>query len=37
VFFDEQRRKLQENLDRLLPGYEVAVVSMSRDEQKALA
>jgi len=36
-FFDEQRGKLQENLDRLLPGYEVVVVSMSRDEQRALA
>jgi dipeptidyl aminopeptidase/acylaminoacyl peptidase len=36
-FFDEQRRKLQENLDRFLPGYQVAVVSMSRDEQKVLA
>ena len=35
-FFDDQRRKLQERLEGLLPGYEVALVSTSRDEQKVL-
>jgi dipeptidyl aminopeptidase/acylaminoacyl peptidase len=35
-FFDDQRRKLQERLEQQLPGYEVALVSTSRDEQKAL-
>ena len=32
-----QRRRLQEKLETLLPGYEVAVASMSQDETKVLA
>ena len=36
-FFDDTRRGLQEKLETLLPGYEVAVASMSRDEKKVLA
>jgi dipeptidyl aminopeptidase/acylaminoacyl peptidase len=35
-FFDEERRELQEALEKKLPGYEVAVSSMSRDETKVL-
>jgi dipeptidyl aminopeptidase/acylaminoacyl peptidase len=35
-FFDDTRRKLQERLERELTGYEVAVVSMSKDESKVL-
>ncbi len=35
-FFDEQRRQLQESLEAKLPGYEVAVASMSRDENRVL-
>ncbi|NLM71521.1 MAG: S9 family peptidase [Synergistaceae bacterium] len=34
-FFDDERRALQEELESLLPGYEVRVVSMNRDEDKA--
>ncbi len=36
-FFDDTRRGLQEKLETLLPGYQVAVASMSRDEKKILA
>jgi dipeptidyl aminopeptidase/acylaminoacyl peptidase len=35
-FFDEERKQLQEELEKRLPGYEVVVTSMSRDETKAL-
>ncbi len=35
-FFDKQREELQNNLEKLLPGYEVAVSSMSKDETKVL-
>jgi len=35
-FFDEERRLLQEDLEKRLPGYEVVVASMSRDETKVL-
>jgi len=35
-FFDEERQLLQEDLEKRLPGYEVVVASMSRDETKAL-
>ena len=35
-FLDDQRRELQETLEGLLPGYEVAVAGMSRDETKVL-
>jgi dipeptidyl aminopeptidase/acylaminoacyl peptidase len=35
-FFDDDRRQLQEGLEARLPGYEVAVVSMSKDERKVL-
>ncbi len=35
-FFDDQRRQLQESLEAKLPGYEVAVASMSRDESRVL-
>jgi dipeptidyl aminopeptidase/acylaminoacyl peptidase len=33
-FFDEWRRKLQERLEKKLPGMEVALVSMNRNEDK---
>ncbi|MCB1161453.1 MAG: S9 family peptidase [Candidatus Latescibacteria bacterium] len=35
-FFDEDRRQLQETLESQLPGVEVAVASMSRDERRVL-
>ncbi len=35
-FFDEERARLQEELEKQLPGYEVIVSNMSRDETKAL-
>jgi len=35
-FFDEERAKLQQDIEARLPGYEVAVASMSRDETRAL-
>jgi dipeptidyl aminopeptidase/acylaminoacyl peptidase len=35
-FFDEERRLLQEDLEKRLPGYEVVVANMSRDETKVL-
>ncbi len=35
-FFDEERRKLQENLEERLPGYEVNIRSMSKDEDKLI-
>lgn len=35
-FFDDQRRQLQETLEAKLPGYEVAVSSMSRNEKRVL-
>lgn len=35
-FFDEQRKELQDFLEARLPGYEVIVTSMSRDETKVL-
>lgn len=35
-FLDDMRRELQEALEAQLPGYEVAVSSMSRDETKCL-
>ncbi len=35
-FFDKQREALQKRLAKSLPGYEVVVSSMSKDEQKAL-
>jgi dipeptidyl aminopeptidase/acylaminoacyl peptidase len=35
-FFDDQRRGLQERLEQLLPGVEVAVAGMSKDETKTL-
>jgi dipeptidyl aminopeptidase/acylaminoacyl peptidase len=35
-FLDDQRRELQETLEAQLPGYEVAVTSMNRDEDKTL-
>lgn len=36
-FFDEERRELQEILEKKLPGYEVVVTSMSKDETKVMA
>lgn len=33
-FFDKERGDLQANLEQQLPGYEVAVTSMSKDETK---
>jgi dipeptidyl aminopeptidase/acylaminoacyl peptidase len=36
-FLDDQRRKLQEKLEKELPGYQVGVAGMSRDEGKVLA
>ena len=35
-FLDEDRKQLQENLEARLPGYEVVVANMSRDETKVL-
>jgi dipeptidyl aminopeptidase/acylaminoacyl peptidase len=35
-FFDDERAQLQENLEERLPGYEVMVVNLSKDESKAL-
>jgi len=35
-FFDEPRRQLQERLEQRLPGYEVALSGMSRDERRVL-
>jgi dipeptidyl aminopeptidase/acylaminoacyl peptidase len=35
-FFDERRKGLQDTLERKLPGCEVAVASMSRDETEVL-
>ncbi|MCD4749508.1 MAG: S9 family peptidase, partial [Thermoanaerobaculales bacterium] len=36
-FLDDQRRDLQQILEEKLPGYEVVVTSLSRDETKVLA
>jgi dipeptidyl aminopeptidase/acylaminoacyl peptidase len=36
-FFDDQRRALQERLEQLVPGVEVGVAGMSKDETKILA
>ena len=36
-FFDDQRRTLQERLEQLIPGVEVGVAGMSKDETKVLA
>jgi dipeptidyl aminopeptidase/acylaminoacyl peptidase len=35
-FLDEERAKLQQDLESRLPGFDVAVAGMSRDETKAL-
>lgn len=35
-FFDKNRKQLQENLEKRLPGYEVSVTSSSKDETKVL-
>ncbi|MDL1958622.1 MAG: S9 family peptidase [Deltaproteobacteria bacterium] len=35
-FFDEKRKQLQKNLEQRLPGYEVVVTNMSKDESKVL-
>lgn len=35
-FFEEDRRQLQELLEKRLPGYEVDVISLSKDETKVL-
>jgi len=35
-FFDEQREKLQRTLEEKLPGYQVTVADMSKDETKVL-
>lgn len=35
-FFDEEREQLQKDLEERLPGYEVVVYNMSRDERKML-
>lgn len=35
-FFDEERKNLQKTLEEKLPGYEVVVANMSKDERKAL-
>jgi dipeptidyl aminopeptidase/acylaminoacyl peptidase len=35
-FFDDERKQLQEGLEERLPGYEVVVVSRSKDERKVL-
>lgn len=36
-FFDAWRRDLQETLEKRLPGYEVQVLSMSKDERRVVA
>ncbi len=35
-FFDEQRKQLQKELQAKLPGYEIAVTSMNKNEDKVL-
>lgn len=35
-FFDDARARLQADLEKRLPGYEVSIASMSRDESKCL-
>jgi dipeptidyl aminopeptidase/acylaminoacyl peptidase len=35
-FFDEQRKQLQKELESKLPGYEVVVTSMNRNEDKVM-
>ncbi len=35
-FFDDERRILQEGLEERLPGYEIVIVSRSKDERKVL-
>jgi len=35
-FFDDERAKLQQDIESRLPGYEVALTNISRDETKAL-
>jgi dipeptidyl aminopeptidase/acylaminoacyl peptidase len=35
-FFDQGRKELQEDLERRLPGYEVAITDSSRDETKLI-
>ncbi|GAI07043.1 unnamed protein product, partial [marine sediment metagenome] len=35
-FFDQERKELQEDLERRLPGYEVAITDRSRDETKLI-
>ena len=35
-FFDKERKALQNNLEERLPGYEVAVTDMSKNEKKVL-
>jgi len=35
-FFDKQREALQSDIEKRLPGYEVAVAGMSKDEDKCL-
>lgn len=35
-FFDEQRKKLQEDFEKRLPGLEIFIASTSRDESKLL-
>ncbi len=35
-FFDEDRKNLQEDIEKRLPGYDVVIASMSKDESKLL-
>lgn len=35
-FFDEEREQLQKSLEERLPGYEVVVTDMSKDERKVM-
>jgi len=35
-FFDDERKTLQEGLEERLPGYEVMIISRSKDERKVL-
>jgi len=35
-FFDRERKELQEDLEKRLPGYEVAITDRSRDETKLI-
>ena len=35
-FFDKEREELQKELEQRLPGYEITVTSMNRDEDKVL-